>query len=125
MVKFLKHYENQLVGNHSIANRILSQCHAIAPEKQGAPILVIGKPTFTSSMKGKRAAPPKQVIKNLSRFFTVFVVGEFNTSQVCGQCDSKLVSYQKSIRMYIVIVKERMGWNACGKQRQIGRVGYD
>ena len=40
----------------SIANRILSQCHAIAPEKKGAPIVIIGKPTFsaTSSCLFKR-----------------------------------------------------------------------
>ena len=84
----------------SIANRILSQCHAIAPEKKGAPILVIGKPTFASSMKGHRAAPPKQLIKFLSRFFTVLLVGEFHTSQYCGQCESKMEPYKKSIRMY-------------------------
>ena len=78
----------------------LSQCHAIAPEKTGAPILVIGKPTFASSMKGHRAAPPKQLIKFLSRFFTVLLVQEFHTSQYCGQCDSKMEPYQQSIRMY-------------------------
>jgi hypothetical protein len=93
----------------SIANRILSQCHAIAPEKQGAPILIIGKPTFSPTMKGKRAAPPKQLIKYLSRFFTVLLVGEFHTSQYCGQCESKLESYQESIRMY-----------TCGCQRTDG-----
>lgn len=97
--KFKKNRKKQRYY-HSIANRILSQCHAIAPEKQGAPILMIGKPTFSSSMKGKRAAPPKQVIKYLSRFFTVLIVGEFQTSQFCGQCESKMETYQQSIRMY-------------------------
>ena len=60
-------------------------------------------------MKGHRAAPPKQLIKYLSRFFTVLLVGEFHTSQFCGQCESNLVSYQESIRMY-----------TCGCQRSDG-----
>lgn len=58
----------------SICNRILSMCDAIAPDKTGAPILVIGKATFSSTMKGKRAAPVKKVMEYLSKFFTVITI---------------------------------------------------
>ena len=84
----------------SIANRILSQCHAIAPDKKGAPILVIGNPTFSATMKGHRAACPKLLIKYLSRFFTVIIVNEYNTSKLCCQCCVPLESFQDSIRFY-------------------------
>ena len=85
---------------HSLANRILSQCHAIAPEKTGAPILVIGKPTFAATLKGHRAAPLKKVIEFLGRHFMVLLVGEYNTSKLCSQCGHRLQSFRRSTRIY-------------------------
>lgn len=81
-------------------NQILSMCEAVAPEKTGAPIVIIGKPTFSATMKRQRAGSPKKIIKHLSRFFTVILVDEFNTSQRCCQCGSELERVGNSIRMY-------------------------
>jgi hypothetical protein len=75
-------------------------------------------------MKGKRAAPPKQLIKYLSRFFTVLIVDEFNTSQFCGQCDSKF-SYQKSIRMYTCNCERKDGGGTLVVNKDRSAVGYD
>ena len=84
----------------SIANRVLSMSHAIAPGKQGAPVIVIGKATFSSTMKGKRAAPVKKVVEYLSKFFTVLLVGEHNISQFCSQCKTRLQDRPNTIRLY-------------------------
>ena len=43
----------------NVCNRLLSLASAIAPNKNGAPVILVGKPTFKSSMIGKKSAPPK------------------------------------------------------------------
>ena len=53
---------------------------------ENPPILVIGKPTFNSSIKGKKSACPKKTIEFLRRFFVVVVIDEHNTSKNCPQC---------------------------------------
>lgn len=61
---------------------------------KGVPILVIGIPTFQSSMKGKRSSCPKAIIEYLKRFFPVVMINEFNTSKLCPCCHEYLVHKQ-------------------------------
>ena len=56
----------------------------------GAPIIVFGNPTFSASAKGQRSGAPKKLLRYLKRFFTVVVVGEYNTSKLCPQCRQPL-----------------------------------
>jgi hypothetical protein len=73
-------------------------CHCSL--KKGAPIIVIGKPTFNASMKGHRAAPPKKLIQFLARFFTIITVDEHGTSKNCSQCMKPLRQVGKSTRIW-------------------------
>ena len=59
-------------------------------ESRGAPIIVVGRPTFKSSMRRKRPAAPKKIIDYLKRFFAVVVIDEFNTSKLCHKCHRQL-----------------------------------
>ena len=59
-------------------------------ESRGAPIIVIGRPTFKSSMRRKRPAAPKKIIEYLKRFFAVVVIDEYNTSKLCHKCHREL-----------------------------------
>jgi hypothetical protein len=78
----------------SIPNKILALVDALVKESgraiSGAPIVVIGNPTFKSSMKGKRASAPKAISKYLRRFFVVLVIDEFNSSKLCPCCETQL-----------------------------------
>lgn len=79
---------------------------------QNPPILVIGKPTFNSSIKGKRSACPKKTIDFLRRFFVVVVIDEYNTSKLCPRCFAYLTlkeDGQKGTRIW------ECGSNKCMK----------
>jgi hypothetical protein len=54
------------------------------------PVLLIGRPTFKSTMKGKRASNPVAIIEYLKRFFPVILIDEFNTSKLCPCCQGFL-----------------------------------
>lgn len=56
----------------------------------GAPIIIFGNPTFSASAKRQRSGAPKKLLRYLKRFFTVVVVGEYNTSKLCPQCQQAL-----------------------------------
>ena len=76
-----------------MANKVLGLCDAICPEKPGNPILVIGNPKFSATMKGKRAGCPKKILEFLSRFFFVIVIDEFNSSKRCPCCELELSKF--------------------------------
>jgi hypothetical protein len=63
---------------------------------RGAPILIIGRPTFKSSMKGHRASNPQAIIEYLKRFFAVIVISEYNTSKLCPCCHQYLKQKPKT-----------------------------
>ena len=77
----------------TIANIIMAFLDAMEEKygkKIGNPIIVMGIPTFKSSMKKKRACAPKKTVEYVSRFFTLVMIGEYLTSQRCPQCFSFL-----------------------------------
>ena len=55
-----------------------------------APIIVFGNPTFKASAKRQRSGAPKKLLRYLKRFFTVVVIGEYNTSKLCPRCQGEL-----------------------------------
>ena len=65
-------------------------------ENLDSPIIIIGNPTFSASMKGKRAAAPKKTIEYLQRFFTVVIIDEYLTSQLCP-CRETFVLFYKNV----------------------------
>ena len=71
---------------------------ALCDVSYGFPIVVIGKPTFKSSMRGFRSVAPKKTIEHLARFFLVVLVDEYNTSKVCATCCKEKLKPVKSTK---------------------------
>ena len=75
----------------AVANTLLAMVDAMeefhdTPERRGAPIIVIGRPTFKSSMTGHQAAACQSFIDYLQRFFPVVLLDEYHTSKCCYRC---------------------------------------
>lgn len=83
-----------------ILNTVLAFVDAIGPEKKGAPILVVGNPTFGATRKKHRSAPPKKTLEYLSRFFMVLVVNEYNSSKLCPCCMKELTRVGYGYRIW-------------------------
>ena len=52
--------------------------------------IVCGRPRF-GNVRGSAPAPAKSFVESLSRRFRVFVISEYNTSQLCDVCARRLV----------------------------------
>ena len=80
----------------STLNKLLSLVDAMerrfcpGQKTRGAPILVIGRPTFNSNMPGHLPAAPRAFIEYLQRFFPVVLIDEYNTSKKCPDCHGYL-----------------------------------
>jgi hypothetical protein len=73
-----------------IVNVLVAHAEALRGTKTGVPLIVAGNPTFSPNVKGKRSVAPKSLLRWLSKFFTVLVVDEYNTSKVKHRCSEIL-----------------------------------
>ena len=101
-----KKLENRIRSHWaSIPNTILEfvdeTCRANGRPNLHAPILLVGIPTFSATMKGKRSVAPKKIIEYLKRFFTVVLINEDMSSQLCPCCLHKMKKLiRKSTRVW-------------------------
>ena len=70
-------------------------------QREGAPIILMGNPKFSGTMRRKRPAAPKALVEYLQRFFAVIMIDEHNTSKLCSGCDKELTLVDtKSFRIW-------------------------
>ena len=87
----------------SILNCILSLVDAMerrhSPEEaqkgRGAPIFVVGRPTFSGKKRKRRPAAPKALVDYFQRFFPVVLIDEYFTSKKCHHCHGKMVRHSR------------------------------
>jgi len=84
-----------------------------------APIVVIGNPTFNSSMKGKRPVAPKSIINYLKRFFCVLVIDEYNSSKNCWKCCQPMKKFTESCCRRWVCTGGCMGQRGVKKKKAV------
>jgi hypothetical protein len=53
-------------------------------------LVVLGQPTFSTSMRGFRPTPAKAFVEALSKVYTLFAISEYNTSKRCWCCGATL-----------------------------------
>jgi hypothetical protein len=73
-----------------LVNILVAHAEAIRGSRKGVPIIVVGNPTFSPTVKGKRSVSSKSLLRWLSKFFVVLVVDEYNTSKVIHRCSEIL-----------------------------------
>ena len=68
-------------------NRLLKHVDSIQLNGAGrTPVVLVGGGHFSSTVRGHRAAGPKEIISFLATKFPVFYIDEYNTSQCCPKC---------------------------------------
>ena len=85
-LKNRSHFQNRKRSYWDCQVEMIKEFTRKSGKGENPPILVIGKPTFKSSIKGKKSSCPKKTIEFLRRFFVVVVIDEHNTSKLCPQC---------------------------------------
>jgi len=84
----------------NFVNFIFAIKDRLAPHSTKAPVILFGGGTF-GNVKGHRAGNYAWLKQYLSRFFTVFIINEYRTSQCCPKCFSqlKMFSPRKGVRV--------------------------
>ena len=62
------------------------------------PIMFYGNGQFAPGGKGQRSVPCKWVKQECKHYFTCYSVDEFWTSQICPECNDRLLDLRKHLR---------------------------
>jgi len=67
-------------------NNLFINCVKSMLSKPGAPVFLMGKPTFSGNRRGFRAAATWARVRLVANHFFVVLVDEYKTSQTCPTC---------------------------------------